>query len=728
MKQVLIRKGKIVVEDVPAPVLDDNSVLVETAYSLISVGTEMTNIASSGKSLVHKALERPNRIWKALGMMQRDGITQTIRAIRGSTESSVPIGYSCAGVVLQVGKNVTDIKPGMQVACAGGGRANHAEIVSVPRNLVVQMPNGCDLADASSVTIGAIAMQGVRRADPRLGEMVAVIGLGLLGQITVQLLKAAGCRVFGVDLDSRRIELAKKFGMEAGLNAANDTLEAQVRHWSGGRGADSIIITAASSSDAIVQQAMEICRMKGKVVVVGAVGLGLQRSPFYEKEIDFLISTSYGPGRYDPSYELESNDYPYAYVRWTENRNMQSYLQLVSEGKVNVKALIERQYEVERAAEAYAELKTSAAKPLGVLLEYRRVPEDAVRKRNTRVTLSPAAKRDRVGVAVVGAGSFAQAMHLPTLQKLSNLYYLRAVVSATGTNAKSAAERFGAEYAATNYEEILADPNVDMVLICTRHHLHAGQAIAAARAGKAILLEKPMALNQNEIDELVAVLEETGVPFMVGYNRRFSPYAVEARCYTDKRINPLFMRYRMNAGYIPLNHWVHGSEGGGRIIGEACHIVDLLTSFTGAAVESISAHCMNPKTESVSAADNVTVTLTYKDGSLGVLDYFAIGSKQLPKENFEIHFDEKTIVIDDYKAIRGYGINVNELRSITSEKGHRQELEVFHSALKTSEYPIPLWELKQTAEATFAISKQRQQTSDTLGAKPSPVIFDQRRF
>jgi predicted dehydrogenase len=532
--------------------------------------------------------------------------------------------------------------------------------------------------------------------------------------------------VFGVDIDSRRIELARKFGMEAGLNAADDTLESQVRHWSGGHGADSIIITAASSSDAIVQQAMEICRRKGKVVVVGAVGLGLQRSPFYEKEIDFLISTSYGPGRYDPSYELESHDYPYAYVRWTENRNMQAYLQLVSEGKVNVKALIERHYEVERAAEAYAELKTPSVKPLGVLLEYRRTPEDTVRKRNARVALKPVAKKDRVSVAVVGAGSFAQTMHLPTLQKLANLYHLRAIVSATGINAKATAERFGADYAATSYEEVLADPNVDMVLICTRHHLHAQQAIAAARAGKAILLEKPMALNQNEVDELIAVLEETGVPFMVGYNRRFSLYAVEARRHSDKRINPLFMRYRMNAGYIPLNHWVHGSEGGGRIIGEACHIVDLFTSFTGAAVESMSGNCINPRTESVSANDNVTTTLTYADGSLGVLDYFAIGSKQLPKENFEIHFDEKTIVIDDYKALRGHGINVNELKSTTSEKGHRQELEVFHNALKTGKQLIPLWDLKQTTETTFAISKQARRNTNTLGAKSSPMIFDDR--
>lgn len=703
MKQVLIKKGQILIEEVPAPALDDNSVLVETAYSLISVGTETSTVASSGKSLVQRAVEQPKQVFMAFDMMRREGVARTLATIRGMTESALPTGYSCAGVVVAVGKNVVDIRPGMKVACAGAGRANHAEIVSVPRNLLVEVPEGCDLADAASVTLGAIALQGVRRADPRLGEVVAVIGLGLLGQITVQLLKAAGCKVIGLELDERRIELAKQFGLDVGLNGGGEGVVTQVKHLSGGQGADSVIITAASSSDAIVQQAMEICRRKGKVVVVGAVGLGLQRSPFYEKEIDFLISTSYGPGRYDTAYELEGRDYPYAYVRWTENRNMQTYLQWVAEGKVKVKALIERQYEVGDAARAFAELQTAPTKPLGVLLEYKHPLE--VAKRETRVALRTVAKTGRVSVAVIGAGSFAQAMHLPNLMKLSNLYHLRAVVSATGSKAKAVAEQFKAEYASTRYADVLADPEVDMVLICTRHHLHAQQAIAAAKAGKAILLEKPMALNQVELDELVKVLEETGVPFMVGYNRRFSPYAVEARRHTDQRINPLFMRYRMNAGYIPLNHWVHGPEGGGRIVGEACHIVDLFTSFTHAKIKSVAATHLQPKTESVSSRDNVSLSITYADGSVGVLDYFAVGSKQLAKENFEIHFDEKSIVIDDYKSIRGYGIKVTEIKSATSEKGHVQELEAFERGLRTGTMPIGLGEMGETGEATLRMSE-----------------------
>ncbi len=512
--------------------------------------------------------------------------------------------------------------------------------------------------------------------------------------------------MIGIDLDPRRIELAKSFGLELGLNGGEEDAVTAVHHLSGGQGADSVIITAASASDAIVQQAMELCRRKGRVVVVGAIGLGLKRSPFYEKEIDFLMSTSYGPGRYDSAYELDGQDYPYAYVRWTENRNMQAYLQLLADGKLNIKALIEGKYPLDEAPQAYAELQGADNKPLGLLLTYQTKAESAAtHKLESKVMLRPAAKTGRVGVAVVGAGSFAQGMHLPNLRQLKDKFHLRVVMNATGNHAKAVGRQFNAEYITTDYDDVLIDPNVDMVLICTRHHLHARQAIAAARAGKAILLEKPMALNKIELDELVSVLKETGVPFMVGFNRRFSPYLEEARRQTAKRINPLFIRYRMNAGYIPLSHWVHGPQGGGRIIGEACHIVDLCTSLTGTAIKSVSAGRLTPKTESVSARDNVSATLTYEDGSVAVIDYVAVGSKQFPKENLEIHFDEKTIVIDDYKSIQGYGVKVKSLGGLTSDKGHLQELVAFQQALQAGKSPIPLWDLIQTTETTFKIEE-----------------------
>jgi predicted dehydrogenase/threonine dehydrogenase-like Zn-dependent dehydrogenase len=706
MKQVLIKRSGILVEEIPAPLIEDGCILVEVAYSLISVGTEVSSVEQHGRTLVQQAREEPAKVLKLLDYLRQHGVSRTIARLQGHLENGSPTGYSCAGRVLQVGRGVTDLQPGMLVACAGAGKANHAEIVLVPRQLVARVPKGCDLKAAASVTLGAIAMQGVRRADPRLGEVVAVIGLGLIGQITVQLLKAAGCRVVSIDIDSRRVALAQKLGADDGLNSGEMDVLSEIRQITAGYGVDSTILTAASQSDELVQQAMHLTRKKGRVVVVGAIGLGLKRSPFYEKEIDFLISSSYGPGRYDPRYEEEGQDYPYAYVRWTENRNMSAYLQLLAEGKVNIHTLMEREYDIRHAPEAYAELQNAMEKPLGVLLSYGVSNPSSKRATQVRLRSFNMDHTDgKITVAVIGAGSFAKGMHLPNLQRLADRYTLHAVVSATGSNAKAAAQQFGAAYATTDFQEVLHDPKINLVMICTRHHLHASQAIAAVRAGKAVFLEKPMALTQAELDELVAVLEETGSPFMVGYNRRFSPSAAEIQRHVAKRHNPLLIHYRMNAGFVPLDHWVHGPEGGGRIIGEACHLVDLFTFFVGARVCALSVHHLTPRTSGLSGADNVVATLEYEDGSLAVLEYFAVGSRQFPKEYMEIHFDEKTLVMDDYKTLSGYGLNVRAVSSSMSQKGQLQELEAFHTVLTdphcAEKYPIPLWDLVQTSEITF---------------------------
>jgi len=562
VRQVLIQRGQIRMENVPAPLIEDGHILVEVAYSLISAGTEISNVERSGRSLIQRALERPDHVRKVIDHLRKQGIHKTVAKVKGQVAGVVPTGYSCSGVVIQVGRDVSSFQPGDRVACAGAGIANHAEIVLVPTNLAVKVPDGCSLKDAASVTLGAIAMQGVRRADPRLGEIVAVIGLGLLGQLTVQLLKAAGCRVIGIDLDGRRVELARELGADYAFDPVQVELQKEICNLTSGYGVDATIITAASNSNAIVQQAMEITRKKGRVVVVGDVGLGLKRSPFYEKEIDFLISCSYGPGRYDERYEGKGLDYPYAYVRWTENRNMAEYLWLVAEGKVRLSAILEREYDLAQAAEAYTELRSSAVKPLGLVLRYPSTAANTPPKLETRIFLNKRSVSGKIRIAVVGAGNFAKAVHLPNLQKLSHLYHIRAIVSAMGTNALAAARQFGADYASTNYEDVLNDPDVDAVLICTRHHLHASQAMAAARAGKAIFLEKPMALNQTELDELVAVLKETEVPFMVGFNRRFSPAARRAKEIISGRQNPLMIFYRMNAGYLPLDHWTQTEEGG----------------------------------------------------------------------------------------------------------------------------------------------------------------------
>ncbi len=725
MRQVLIRRGQVTVENVPAPLVGRGHVLVEVAYSLISAGTEISSVESSGKSLVKRALEQPDKVKQVLEHLRRQGIQKTVAKVKGQLDGGRPTGYSCSGIVIQVAEGVEGIYPGDRVACAGAAIANHAEIVLVPRNLVVKVPGGCDLKAAASVTLGAIAMQGVRRADLRLGEIVAVIGLGLVGQLTVQLLKAAGCRVIGFDLDARRVALAHQLGADHAFVSTDVDVLNEVRHLTDSHGVDATIITAASRSDAIVQQAMEITRKKGRVVVVGDVGLGLRRSPFYEKEIDFLISCSYGPGRYDERYEEEGLDYPYAYVRWTENRNMQEYLRLVAEGKVKVEPILEREYDIAQASQAYEELRTAAAKPLGVLLRYPLDDQQAqVAKLATRVVLRSKPVSGKINIAVIGVGDFAKSVHLPNLQQLSNLYHIRAIVSATGSNAKATAQQFGADYASTKYEDVLNDPDVDAVLICTRHHLHAQQTIAALKAGKHVYSEKPLALNEQELNEILACYGLSLADFdennpqsvthnlqpilMVGFNRRFSPAAQHMRELVSQRQNPLMMLYRVNAGYLPPDHWVHGPEGGGRIVGEMCHMFDLFNFLVDAPIGAVRVESLGPRTEHVLSSDNVNAMVRYADGSVCTLFYTAMGASSLVKEYLEVHMDGKSILLEDFKVLRVYGSGYRGWRGMVADKGHKLALEVFARCLNSGKgWPICLDSLVSSSLISFAVSSVR---------------------
>ena len=708
MKQVLVRRGKITVEDVPAPLVGEGNVLVEVAYSLISTGTEVEGLKRSGESLVRKAIEHPEQVKKLARFLAEKGIKKTLALVRGKVGTAHPLGYSCSGVVIQVGEGVEGIKPGDRVACAGAGKANHAEIVLVPKNLVVKVPEGVSLQDAASVALGAIAMQGVRRADPKFGEIVAVIGLGLLGQLTVQLLKISGCRVIGCDLKKDRVALAQELGLDWGFVSSEVDLQEEVLHLTEGHGVDAAIITAAAPGDnTIVQLATEVTRKKGRVVIVGDVGLGLKRSPLYEKELDVLISTSYGPGRYDEAYEGKGVDYPYAYVRWTEKRNMEEYLRLLAEGRVTFSRLIGGIYPVEQAPKAYQALQESEPRPLAVLLDYHLGEVDTSQKLKTKIEVVSAsrAQSGRIKVAVIGAGNFAKTIHLPNLQKLSNLYEIHAIVSATGSNAKETARRFGATYCSTDYHDVLADEDVDMVMICTRHNLHAKIAMEAAKAGKAVFLEKPMALKREELNELVEVLKETRVPFMVGFNRRFSPAAMRVKELIKDRQNPIIVIYRVNAGYIPLDHWVHTEEGGGRIIGEACHMFDLFNYFTESEVESIDVSAISPKTEHISSKDNFVATLKYTDGSVCTLIYTALGPAELPKEYIEVYCDGKTFVIDDFKELRVYGSKAKGWRG-PQDKGHLQELKEFGQTVRDrNSWPISLDELVRATKISFLVDQ-----------------------
>ena len=700
-----MRRGQVNVEDVPAPLIEPGHILVEVAYSLISPGTEMNSVEYSGRSLVERVLDQPDKALKVIEYLREQGIKKTVTRVRGQIDTGRPLGYSCSGIVLQTGAGVEDIHPGDRVACAGAEIANHAEIVLVPRNLLIKIPTECDLRSAASATLGAIAMQGVRRADPRLGEIIAVIGLGLVGQLTVQLLNAGGCRVIGFDLDPRRVELARQLGAEASFVSTEINSVTEIRHRTNGHGADAVIITAASQSNTIVQQAMEMTRRKGRVVVVGEVGLDLKRSPFYEKELDFLISCSYGPGRYDASYEEQGLDYPYEYVRWTENRNMAEYLRLICDGKVQIDTILEQEYDVAEASEAYQALQNANTKPLGILLRYPLNGEATqANKLSTRVQLHRRPVSNKINIAVIGAGAFAKSMHLPNLQQLNNLFHIRSIVSSTGSNAKATAQQFNADYASTNYSDVLNDPDVDAVLIATRHHLHAQQAIAAAKAGKAIFLEKPMALNQAELDELVAVLDETQVPFMMGFNRRFSPAVRRAKEIIGERQTPLMMYYRVNAGYIPPDNWVHSAEGGGRIIGEACHMLDVFQYLVGNAKPSVIASVpIVSEVEHIAPSENAVITVRYDDGSIGNLLYSSLGSADFPKEYIEIFMGNTTLVVNDFRELNIYGNSSKSWKSSIQDKGHLTELEAFANyLLNNTSSPVPLEHSISTTKVSFS--------------------------
>jgi len=704
MKQVLIKRGKAYSEEVPAPMVNENTVLVQVYYSCISIGTEIAGVKASGESLLKKALIQPEKVTKVMNNLIKEGLSRTIKKVQGKLEEWIQAGYSASGVVIDVGSKIKDIKVGDRVACTGAGIANHAEYIEVPRNLLVKVPDGVGFDLSSTVALGSIALQGVRRADVKLGEYVAVIGLGILGQITVQLLKANGCRVIGMDLDERRIQKALKLGLDKGINSKDEDIVKMVSAFSNGFGVDAVIITAATSSKEPLSQAFQICSKKGRVVLVGVVGMEIDREDMYKKELEFLISTSYGPGRYDDNYELKGIDYPYAYVRWTEARNMEEYLKLIADKKINIKPLIEKIYKVEEASVAYEKLKTAGEKPLIVLLKYKQEKENQV-LRKIELQHEPIKKDGRINIAVVGAGNFAKAVHLPNLIRLKDYYNLYAIMSKTGSNAKSTAQKYGAKYATTDYMEILGDRNIDAVIISTRHNLHSGMAIEALKAGKAVFSEKPMALNKEELDKLVQTIDETRKPFMVGFNRRFSKYAREVKKHILYRINPIIINYQMNVGYIPLDHWVHTEEGGGRIIGEACHIFDLFNYFTDSEVKSISVDGITPKTRHFSSRDNSVITLKYNDGSICTLTYTALGNNQHPKEICHIYFDGKILIIDDYKKLECFGVKTLKLKTREPDKGQYEELIEFAKYLKSEiRSPIPLWQMIQATKISFKVN------------------------
>lgn len=709
MRQVLVSGGKVHLEDVPAPLVEAGTVLIRMDHSCISIGTEMSGVKSSGVPLWKRAMRQPQHVKKVVDMLMTDGLAQTRKLVQERLAVELPTGYSGAGVVMEVGEGVDEFAPGDRVACAGAQCAFHAEVVRVPKNLVVAVPDAVGLDVASSVALGAIAMQGVRRASPTLGETFVVIGLGILGQLTVQMLKANGCRVIGVDLDRSRIALAESHGMSWGVHPDDADDVAQVARITGGTGADGVIITAASPSDAIVSASFRMCRKKARVVLVGDVGLDLQRADFYAKELDFLISSSYGPGRYDARYEEGGLDYPLAYVRWTEGRNMAEYLRLIADGILDVKPMVAAVHPIDNVDEAYRSLQSGTEKPLMVLLSYPRRDEAMQRRTLLAPQRTSAAITGAIRVAVIGAGGFAKGMHLPNLQELKDDFILRAVVSRTGHNAATTGKRFSAEYCTTDHQEVLKDPDIDAVIIATRHDTHAALALDALRAGKHVLLEKPMALDETELKAIEAFYQEDSGPkpvLLTGFNRRFSPSAQRIASLVQKRSNPMLINYRMNAGYIPLDHWVHGPEGGGRNRGEACHIYDLFTFLTGSQVKSVQAMALAPTTDYYSSTDNFVATMGFEDGSVASLTYTALGNVEFPKETMEVFVDGMVISLNDYRTLTVTGGRAKPLETRTSNKGQKEELQAFAAAIRgQAEWPIPLWQQLQATRIAVDVER-----------------------
>lgn len=706
MKQLIqdVKSGETSVIDVPPPQVAPGHVLVRNGASLVSAGTERTLVEFANKNIAQKAMARPDLVRKVLDKAAREGVLTALDAVRSKLGQPMALGYSCAGTVIAVGEGVPDIRVGDRVACAGFGNASHAEIVSVPRLLTALIPRAdareVSFEEAAFTTLGAIALQGIRLSEARLGETVAVIGLGLLGQLTVQMLKAAGCRVIGMDLQQSRCDLARRTGAD-NVTASPEEMRALCAQLTGGHGADSVLITADTQSDAPVALAGELTRARAIVVAVGAVGMNIPRKIYYEKELDFRISRSYGPGRYDPEYEQKGHDYPIGYVRWTENRNMSAFLEMLASGTVNVRELITHRYNIQEAVTAYQLITGELKQPfLGVVLTYSEQAQST-----SRIDLRPSARvaeTAEVAVGMIGAGNFAVRSLLPAMKKVNGLT-LRGICSGAGLTARLAAEKFGFSYCASSSSDVIGDPAVNTVVIATRHNLHAQQIIDSLSAGKHVFCEKPMCLTEDELKHIIRAYASSSRLLMVGYNRRFAPLALEMKKAFASSTQPLIMQYRVNGGYIPAESWIQDPvQGGGRIVGEACHFVDLLTFLCGAEPVSVFAEAMD--NSGTYRDDNAVITLRFANGSVGTIVYTANGDPSVPKERIEVLGDGAVAVLDDFRRldITRNGKSRKFSSALRQDKGHEGEWLAFASAITGGgASPIPFSDLVATSLVTL---------------------------
>ena len=698
MKQVIqdFKTGELSVSDVPMPPVSVGYVLVRNHYSLISAGTERATVSTAKASLLGKARQRPDLVKQVLETYKKEGFAETLKRVRTKLETLKELGYSTAGTVLLSMDTAGAFKPGDRVAC-GGSSASHAGIISVPQNLVVKVPDVVPMDQAAFTTLGSIAMQGVRQANPRIGEFVCVIGLGLLGQITSQILRSNGCRVFGIDTSPAMVELARTTSCHAAATRGDADLESKIDYFTSGHGFDSVIITAAAKTSDPVELATALLRQKGVIVVVGAVPMNIPREPhFYKKELELKISCSYGPGRYDPEYEEGGHDYPYGHVRWTENRNMEAFLKLLETGAVDMKPLITHVFDIEEAEKAYDIVTGKVQEPsIGLLLKY---PETTDKPKAKAVRAAPAAESS-IGIGVIGAGSFAQKYLIPFAQRQGPLLM---VADARGMTAKSVGEKFKFRAFSADAQDVIADASVNTVFIATRHNTHGELVLKAIEADKNVYVEKPLTIYEADLGLIAdACRRHPSRRLQVGFNRRFAPLARQARELFKGLSEPLVMNYRVSAGFIPKDHWTQTEEGGGRILGEVCHFIDFLQFITGANPIRVFAECVTNANAKAQNQDNVAITISLSNGSVGLITYLACGDRLLAKERIEIFGGGKTFIINDFRTADIY-IDGKLKKVKALGKGHEEEVELFIASIREGRpAPIPLESILYTTAAAF---------------------------
>ncbi len=700
MKQVLqsLRTGAIDLVHVPASKPGPGSVLIRTRKTLISAGTERMLIDFGRANWFAKVRQQPDKVRGVLDKVRVDGLSATIESVQAKLDQPLTLGYSNAGVVLEAGRDVKAFGPGDRVVSNG----NHAEVVRVGQNLCARIPDSVSDEQACFAVVGAIALQGVRLANPTLGETFAVTGLGVIGLLAVQILRANGCRVLGIDLDPQKLDIARSFGAETINIAIGQDPVRMADFLTGGSGLDGVLITAATKSSEPVHQAAQMCRKRGRIVLVGVAGLELSRDDFYKKELTFQVSCSYGPGRYDPAYEREGKDYPLAYVRWTEQRNMEAVLQLMAEGRIDVQPLVSHRYSIEAAQSAY-EVLQGRERYMGIVLDY---PSDAAlsedKLREDVVDLAPAVKTASVRVAMIGAGQFASKVLIPALGRVG--FHLDVIASTGGVTATHYGKKFGFARATTDLDAIFSDNSIAAVVIATQHGTHAELVRRGLEAGKHVYVEKPLCLTTEELNDLERVYRSLSRPpvLMVGFNRRFAPHAVKAKQLLSLLAHePKSFVYTVNAGFIPADHWTQTASGGGRIIGEACHFIDLIRFLAGAPIESVHT------SKTGEARDTATITLRFKDGSTGTIHYFSNGHKRFPKERLEVFCAGRILQLDNFRRLTAYGWReFHSQRLWTQDKGNRAAVAAFANAIRNSGVsPTPFEELIEVTRTSFAASE-----------------------